>query len=93
LDAAEKVKVYDRGITINHDPDQRRKVLVGYRTGDVWVPHVPHVEPLQNMVQHFVECILAGTTPLTDGEAGLRVVRMLESAERSIKAQGGRITL
>jgi predicted dehydrogenase len=45
------------------------------------------------MVRHFAECICDHKTPLTDGEAGLRVVRILDAAQRSIKAQGGRITL
>ena len=45
------------------------------------------------MVRHFVECIRENKKPLSDGEAGLRVVRILEAAQRSIKAQGGRITL
>jgi predicted dehydrogenase len=45
------------------------------------------------MVRHFAECIQSGNRPLSDGQAGLRIVRMLEAAQRSIKAQGGRITL
>lgn len=93
LDPTERVKVYDRGITINGDVESRRGVLVGYRTGDVWSPHIPQVEPLAQMVSHFAECIRENRQPLTSGEAGLRVVRILEAAQRSIKAQGGRITL
>jgi predicted dehydrogenase len=93
LDPAEKLKIYDRGITVSEDPEARRGILVGYRTGDVWSPHVEQSEPLQVMVRHFAECIRAGKRPLSDGEAGLRVVRILEAAQRSIKAQGGRITL
>jgi predicted dehydrogenase len=93
LDFAEKLKIYDRGITVNHDPEQRRGVLIGYRTGDAWSPHVDSSEPLQTMVRHFAECIQSGNRPLSDGQAGLRIVRMLEAAQRSIKAQGGRITL
>jgi predicted dehydrogenase len=89
----EKIKVYDRGITVSEDPEARRGVLVGYRTGDVWSPRIDMNEPLQAMVRHFAECIQEGKAPLTDGEAGLRVVRILEAAQRSIKAQGGRITL
>ena len=50
-------------------------------------------EPLQRMVTHFAECVRDGKTPLTDGEAGLRVVRILDAAQRSVKAQGGRIAL
>jgi predicted dehydrogenase len=93
LIAGEKIKVYDRGITVSADPEARRGVLVGYRTGDVWVPHIDETEPLGRMVAHFAECIREGKQPLSDGAAGLRVVRILEAAQRSIKAQGGRITL
>jgi predicted dehydrogenase len=93
LEPMEKVKVYDRGITVSGDVEARRGVLVGYRTGDVWSPNIPHSEPLAKMVSHFAECIREGTTPVSDGEAGLRVVRILDAAQRSIKAQGGRITL
>ena len=93
LEPTEKIKVYDRGIEINHDPERRRGALIDYRTGDVWSPHFEQVEPLQTMVRHFAECIRKGQTPITSGSAGLRVVRMLEAAQHSIKAQGGRITL
>jgi predicted dehydrogenase len=93
LEPAEKVKIYDRGITVSEDPDARRGALIGYRTGDVWSPHLEQTEPLQTMVRHFAECIAEGKRPLTGGESGLRVVRILEAAQRSIKAQGGRITL
>jgi predicted dehydrogenase len=93
LEPTERVKVYDRGITVNGDVEARRGVLVGYRTGDVWSPHIPQSEPLATMVSHFAECIRNNTEPMTGGEAGLRVVRILEAAQRSIKAQGGRITL
>jgi predicted dehydrogenase len=93
LEPAEKVKVYDRGITVSEDPEARRGMLIGYRTGDVWSPHVEQSEPLQTMVRHFAECIRDGKTPISSGESGLRVVRILEAAQRSIKAQGGRITL
>ncbi len=93
LEPAEKIKIYDRGITVAEDPEARRGVLVGYRTGDVRSPHIDLYEPLQRLVTHFAECIRDGTRPLTDGQAGLRVVRILEAAQCSIKAQGGRITL
>lgn len=92
LDASEKVKVYDRGVTIDRDPEARRGLLINYRSGDVWIPHIENVEPLQVMVKHFAECVVNGTIPITDGRSGLRVVRILDAAQRSIKAQGGRIT-
>jgi predicted dehydrogenase len=92
LEPAEKVKIYDRGITVSEDTEAKRGMLIGYRTGDVWSPHIEHGEPLQAMVRHFAECIREGREPLTGGPEGLRVVRILDAAQRSIKAQGGRIT-
>jgi len=93
LDAVEKIKVYDSGITVRHeDVEDRRRYLIDYRAGDVWSPHIPTQEPLRSMAAHFVECVATGRPPITDGRAGLRVVRILEAAQRSIKAQGGRVT-
>ena len=93
LNPWEPIKIYDRGITVDEaEAEARRGVLISYRTGDIWSPNVETEEPLQNLVRHFADCIQTGKTPLTDGEAGLRVVRILEAAQRSIKAQGGRIT-
>jgi predicted dehydrogenase len=93
LNAWEPIKVYDRGISVAESPEARRGVLISYRTGDIWSPHLEQSEPLQNVVRHFTHCVRTGQRPMTDGEAGLRVVRILEAAQRSIKAQGGRITL
>ena len=93
LEPAEKIKIYDQGITISEDPEAGG-VLIGYRTGDVHSPHIEQCEPLQCMVTHFAECVRDGKRPLTDGEAGLSVVRILDAAQHSIKKpQGGRITL
>jgi predicted dehydrogenase len=94
LNTTEPIKVYDRGIELGQaTPEERHKLLIGYRSGDVWSPHIEAGEPLQAMVTHFAECIRDEKTPLSDGELGLRVVRMLEAATRSVRAQGGRVVL
>lgn len=94
LDPIEKVKIYDSGITVRHDDlEGRRRQLIEYRTGDIWAPHIAQQEPLRTMVTHFVECLREHRRPMTDGRAGLEIVRILDAAQRSIKAQGGRITL
>ncbi len=94
LDPAERLKVYDRGIRIREDDlEGRRRTLVDHRTGDVWCPHVPRVEPLKRVTAHFIDCVQNQKQPLTDGKAGLRIVRILEAAERSIKARGSRVTI
>ena len=51
LEPSERIKVYDRGITINHDPEARRGVLIGYRTGDIWSPHIDAQELLRMLVE------------------------------------------
>ncbi len=92
LEPTEKIKVYDRGITARAgDTDARHGILVSYRVGDIWSPHIEQAEPLQAMVNHFAECIAEGKTPLTDGACGLRIVRILEQAQRSLQAQGQRL--
>ncbi len=93
LDASEKIKVYDRGISVAKTQEERHKVLISYRSGDIWAPNVPTIEPLSRMTSHFADCIRRGKDPITNGQAGLRIVRILEAAQRSIKAQGRRITL
>ena len=94
LDLSEPVKVYDRGISVNvSDAERRHGLMIDYRSGDVVSPHFERCEALKVMVEHFAECIRDKKKPLTSGEEGLRVVRILDAAQRSIKAQGGRITL
>jgi predicted dehydrogenase len=93
LNTAEPIKVYDRGIELDESIEDRRTALVGYRTGDVWIPHIESSEALREVVRHFAECIREDKTPLSDGALGVRVVRLLEAASRSMKAQGGRVVL
>jgi predicted dehydrogenase len=93
LNATEPIKIYDRGIDLGEGPDERRRLMIHYRSGDVWSPHIEHAEPLQAVVRHFAECIREGKPPLSDGSLGLRVVRLLEAATRSLRAGGGRVVL
>ncbi len=87
LEPSEKVKVYDRGVTVSGQQGVYQ-MLVGYRSGDMWAPQVSLTEALRVEVQHFVECIRTGRAPITDGRSGLRVVRILEAASESIRLRG-----
>jgi predicted dehydrogenase len=92
LEADEKLKVYDKGV----DVKSREKVyelLVSYRSGDAWIPKVPQVEALKSEAEYFLECITTGKAPINDGNAGLRVVRMLEAANESIRGKGRLVEL
>ena len=88
LDHSEPVRIYDRGIQTSQDPEGVYEALVDYRTGDMHAPHVDPSEALRREASHFAECIRAGSTPLTDGTSGLRVVRILEAASRSLMTEG-----
>jgi predicted dehydrogenase len=96
LNTTEPVKVYDRGIELNNGPikeEERRRMLIGYRSGDCHSPHIDPSEALGGVVMHFAQCIRNGSTPISDGALGLRIVQLLESANRSLRAQGGRVVL
>jgi predicted dehydrogenase len=87
LEPDEKIKVYDKGVDITTG-QAVRELLVSYRSGDVWAPKVDATEALKFELNHFLECIRKSETPSNDGFAGLRVVRLLESAEESLKNRG-----
>lgn len=93
LEPSEKIKVYDKGITVNGNSENVYQMLVGYRTGDMWAPKLDMAEALQTEALHFIRCIQQGERPITDGEAGLRVVRILEAATQSMKKQGELVEL
>jgi predicted dehydrogenase len=86
LDVENQIKVFDKGIDLPKDVE-RQKAIVQYRSGDAWVPKIDQTEPLELACRHFIHCIQTGETPVTDGRAGLRVVELLESAEKSMAEQ------
>jgi predicted dehydrogenase len=88
LEPSEKVKIYDRGITVDGPSEAVYELMVGYRVGDMWAPQVSLTEALRVEAQHFADCVRTGQRPLTDGWAGHRVVRVLEAASSSLE-QGG----
>jgi predicted dehydrogenase len=92
LVADEKVRVYDRGVTIDSG-EGIRDLLVSYRTGDMWAPQVEQLEALRVEMGYFADCIMNNKTPFNDGHAGLRVVHMLEAAEASIQKRGELVRL
>lgn len=93
LEPSEKVKVYDKGVDIELDVNSSRQAQFNYRSGDMWAPNLPNDEPLQNCVRHFIKCIEQNITPTTDGQSGLRVVRIIEAASQSMARRGSPIEL
>jgi len=93
LETSGKVKVYDKGITLVKNTKNIYQPLVDYRTGNIWIPQLEIIEPLYREISHFIDCIKLNKCPLTDGRNGLRVIRILEAATKSMKEQGKLIEL
>jgi predicted dehydrogenase len=93
LEPSEKIKVYDKGITVNGSSESVYQMLIGYRAGDMWAPQLSITEALRTEALSFLECIENNKRPITDGEAGLRVVSMLEAATKSMFDQGRPVEL
>jgi predicted dehydrogenase len=88
LEPSEKIKVYDKGVTLTDDPRQIQEMRVGYRTGDMWAPKLVSTEALRVASEHFVDCIEHVKVPETDGRLGLRVVELIEAATSSMRGKG-----
>jgi predicted dehydrogenase len=87
LEATEKLRVYDKGAQCKGQYDSFAE-YVTLRVGDIHIPHVKMAEPLRLECQHFLECVANRKTPLSDGHDGLRVVKVLEAAQRSLQVRG-----
>jgi predicted dehydrogenase len=83
----EKLRVYDKGVDRPPSFTEYAQFL-SIRNGDIHIPQIPMVEPLERECRHFVECVASGKRPITDGQSALRVVRVLEAAQKSLQSDG-----
>ena len=93
VEPSEKVKIYDRGVDFVEDRNQIYNLLVQYRTGDMRAPQIDLTEALKLVTQEFRDAVFENRPALTDGPAGLRVVRIIEAANESIRKNGEVIRL
>lgn len=97
LNPLQRVAVYDRGVDLaapqEIGADERREMLVSYRSGDMVAPAIGEKEALRSMVEEFADAIRGRRAPLTDGRAGLRVLDILEAASRSLEFRGAVVGL
>jgi predicted dehydrogenase len=95
LSSDEKLKIYDRGVAVNGKNAENGvyKLLVSYRSGDMYVPKLDNTEALKAEVEYFVHCLETNEEPFNNGHSGLHVVRLLEAADLSVKNNGQRVKL
>jgi hypothetical protein len=95
MDPSDKVKIYDKGVTItpSSSTDEVYGQLVSYRSGDMHAPKLGLQEALAVEAEHILSCIRMGAAPMADGHAGLRTVRILAAAQRSIETNSVPVAL
>lgn len=93
LDPLAKIQIYDKGVENPPHYDTFGEFLCSYHYGDILMPRLQEAEPLSVMCKHFMECIEKGSTPRSNGESGLNMVRILEASDRSIANGGSEISL
>ncbi len=84
----EKIKIYDKGVNAPPYYDSYAEFHYSYRYGDIYTPRINEYEPLRKECEHFLECIREHKTPISDGYSGLRVVSILEAANKSLRNNG-----
>ena len=90
---SEKVKVYDKGVDLYETKEDLYHLKIQYRVGDMYAPKLEEIEALAVGTEHFVDCILNGKKPMTDGRAGLEVVKVLVASKESLRKKGAPVEL
>ncbi len=95
LEPSEKIKIYDKGIVVNSDTSHEdvSKLKIDYRVGDMVAPKLESLEALQVQALHFIDCIKERKQPISDGEQGMRVVKILDASLESINNGGVKVRL
>jgi predicted dehydrogenase len=89
----EKIRIFDARVECPPHYDTFAEFQYAYHYGDVYSPYLKQEEPLKTECQHFLDCIKFGRTPLTDGQQGLELVRILEASSESLKKSGAPVLL
>jgi predicted dehydrogenase len=90
LEPSEKIKIYDKGVTVRNEQESIYQMLISYRTGDMLAPQLDMTEALKAEITHFAQCISGKAQPITSGTVGLRVIQIMEAATQSM-AENGRM--
>ncbi len=86
MEPSEKIKIYDKGVSVVSDPQQSRQMKIGYRNGEIVIPNIPMEEGLWGVINAFESSIRTSTPPASDGSQGARIVSYLDAATRSMRS-------
>ena len=89
----EKIRIFDARVERPPHYDTFAEFHYAYHYGDIYAPYIKQEEPLKTECQHFLDCIRDSRAPLTSGERGLELVKILEASSQSLKIGGGPIEL
>jgi len=89
----EKIRIFDARVERPPHYDTFAEFHYAYHYGDMYAPYIKQEEPLKTECQHFLDCIRDSRTPLTNGERGLELIRILEASSHSLKQGGGPVEL
>ncbi len=92
MEVSEKIKVYDKSVQVN-GPEKVHETLISYRLGDMWATELDNTKDLRLVATEFIDSIQSGRNPINDGISGLKVVKILEALEMSIKRKGREVKL
>lgn len=93
INPQEMVRIFEKGVTVKDQAESYGEHTLLMRDGDIISPRIQPSEPLKNQCKHFVECVETGMQPLTDAQAGLDVVRVMQAIDRSLELRGAPVTL
>lgn len=93
IEPIEKIRIYDTGVHTAADASSFGEFLYSYRYGDIHSPRIAEGEPLKLEIRSFIDAIVTGATPKTDGWNGLRMVEVIEAADKSLRDSGGHMPI
>jgi predicted dehydrogenase len=93
VSSLEKIRIYDKGVTVLPHYDTFGEFQLSYRFGDIFIPKLDDAEPLKVLSQHFLDCIVKGVEPRSSGQRGTDVVRVIEAANESLRNSGAMVSL
>ncbi|MFZ4786106.1 MAG: Gfo/Idh/MocA family protein, partial [Flavobacteriales bacterium] len=92
MEPTEKIRVYDTAHAVSSD-EEKRRILVDYRVGDVFIPKLASTEALSGMAKDFISAVTKGTQPIASWKSGLNTIRILEASQKSIKNGGAEVKI